>query len=119
MAKDVKNELESALGVLSGKGKGTKGKSPRGAERKKMWEEVKALRKECVYRASFFVKFFPRSYEPHATRYRQREGGVVKSVLGESQVRSSNSSGSISFNVIDADRSCYMSFFWWPTASLS
>ena len=51
MAKDVKNELETALGVLSGKGKGAKGKSPRGAERKKMWEEVKALRKECVYGA--------------------------------------------------------------------
>lgn len=60
----VKNELETALGVLPGKGKGVKGKGPRGAERKKMWEEVKALRKE----------------------YRQREGGVVKSVLGESQI---------------------------------
>ncbi|EDR10416.1 uncharacterized protein LACBIDRAFT_319758 [Laccaria bicolor S238N-H82] len=64
LAKDVKNELETALGVLSGKGKSVKGKGPRGAERKKMWEEVKALRKE----------------------YRQREGGVVKSVLGESQI---------------------------------
>ncbi|KAF5352066.1 hypothetical protein D9758_009403 [Tetrapyrgos nigripes] len=67
LAKDVKNELEATLGVLSGKGKGAgkgaKGK-PRGAERKKMWEEVKALRKE----------------------YRQREGGIVTSVLGESQV---------------------------------
>lgn len=60
----VKNELETALGVLPGKGKGVKGKEPRGVERKKMWEEVKALRKE----------------------YRQREGGVVKSVLGESQI---------------------------------
>lgn len=46
MAKDVKNEIESALGILSGKGKGAKGKGPRGAERRKMWEEVKALRKE-------------------------------------------------------------------------
>ncbi|KAJ6463958.1 AAA domain-containing protein [Mycena sanguinolenta] len=64
LAKDVKNELETALGVLSGKGKGVKGKSPRGAERRKMWDEVKALRKE----------------------YRQREGGVVNSVLAESQV---------------------------------
>ncbi|THU84385.1 P-loop containing nucleoside triphosphate hydrolase protein [Dendrothele bispora CBS 962.96] len=60
LVKDVKNELEATLGVLSGKGKGR----PKGLERKKMWEEVKALRKE----------------------YRQREGGIVTSVLGESQV---------------------------------
>ncbi|KAJ7201078.1 P-loop containing nucleoside triphosphate hydrolase protein, partial [Mycena pura] len=59
LAKDVKNELETALGVLSGKGKGVKGKTPRGAERRKMWDEVKALRKE----------------------YRQREGGVVNAVV--------------------------------------
>ncbi|KZT63490.1 P-loop containing nucleoside triphosphate hydrolase protein [Daedalea quercina L-15889] len=64
LVKDVKRELEQALDVLAGKGKGAKGKAPRGAERRKMWEEVKALRKE----------------------YRQREGGVVESVLGESQV---------------------------------
>ncbi|KAL1701331.1 P-loop containing nucleoside triphosphate hydrolase protein [Schizophyllum commune] len=64
LAKDVKAELEAALSVLSGKGKGAKGKAPRGLERKKMWDEVKALRKE----------------------YRQREGGVVKSVLSEAQV---------------------------------
>ncbi|RPD66138.1 P-loop containing nucleoside triphosphate hydrolase protein [Lentinus tigrinus ALCF2SS1-7] len=64
LAKDVKNELEAALDTLSGKGKGAKGKAPRGLERKKMWEEVRALRKE----------------------YRQREGGVVESVLGDSQV---------------------------------
>lgn len=64
LAKDVKNELETTLGILSGKGKGVKGKGPRGAERRKLWDEVKALRKE----------------------YRQREGGVVKSVLSESQV---------------------------------
>jgi hypothetical protein len=31
---------------LSGKGKGAKGKKPRGGERKKLWEDVKALRKE-------------------------------------------------------------------------
>ena len=48
MAKDVKNELEETLAVLSGKGKGAKSKKPRGAERKKMWEDIKALRKECV-----------------------------------------------------------------------
>ncbi|KAF9494344.1 P-loop containing nucleoside triphosphate hydrolase protein [Pleurotus eryngii] len=64
LAKDIKNEIDAAMGFLTGKGKGVKGKGPRGAERKKLWEEVKALRKE----------------------YRQREGGVVKSVLGESQV---------------------------------
>ncbi|TFK91033.1 P-loop containing nucleoside triphosphate hydrolase protein [Polyporus arcularius HHB13444] len=64
LAKDVKNELEAALETLSGKGKGAKGKGPRGLERKKMWEEVRALRKE----------------------YRRREGGVVEGVLKESQV---------------------------------
>ncbi|KAI9064437.1 P-loop containing nucleoside triphosphate hydrolase protein [Trametes sanguinea] len=64
LAKDVKNELEATLAILAGKGKGAKGKAPRGAERKKMWEEVRALRKE----------------------YRQREGGVVESVLKDSQV---------------------------------
>lgn len=62
LARDVKTEIESTLDVLAGKGKGSK--KPRGSERKKMWEEVKALRKE----------------------YRQREGGVVKTILGESQV---------------------------------
>ena len=46
MAKDVKTELEAAFDVLSGKGKGGKGKAPRGLERKKLWEEIKALRKE-------------------------------------------------------------------------
>ena len=46
MARDVKNELEATLDILSGKGKGAKGKAPRGAERRKMWEEVRALRKE-------------------------------------------------------------------------
>ncbi|KAH9916918.1 AAA domain-containing protein [Fomitopsis serialis] len=64
LAKDAKRELEETLAILSGKGKSAKGKAPRGAERRKMWEEVKALRKE----------------------YRRREGGVVESVLGESQV---------------------------------
>ncbi|VDB96684.1 unnamed protein product [Peniophora sp. CBMAI 1063] len=64
LARDVKTELQSALDTLAGKGKGAKGKRPRGAERKKMWEEVKALRKE----------------------YRQRESGVVQTVLSDSQV---------------------------------
>jgi hypothetical protein len=48
LARDVKDELETTLGILSGKGKGVKGKGPRGAERRKMWDEVKALRKEYV-----------------------------------------------------------------------
>lgn len=61
LAKDVKNELEETMAVLAGKGKG---KKPRGEERRKMWDDVKALRKE----------------------YRKREGGVVNSVLSEAQV---------------------------------
>ncbi|KAJ3880768.1 AAA domain-containing protein [Lentinula edodes] len=63
LAKDVKSELETTLALLSGKGKGVKGKV-KGTERKKLWEEVKALRKE----------------------YRKREGGIVSSVLNESQI---------------------------------
>lgn len=43
LAKDVKGELEAVMNTLAGKGKG---KKPRGAERKKMWDEVKELRKE-------------------------------------------------------------------------
>ncbi|KAF8480196.1 P-loop containing nucleoside triphosphate hydrolase protein [Russula ochroleuca] len=62
LARDVKAELETALGVLSGKRKG--GKMLRGSERKRMWEEVRTLRKE----------------------YRQRERDIGKSVLQESQV---------------------------------
>ncbi|KAH9962122.1 P-loop containing nucleoside triphosphate hydrolase protein [Russula dissimulans] len=62
LARDVKTELESALAVLSGKGKGRK--PPRGPERKKMWEEVQGLRKE----------------------YRQRERGIGRAVLRKSQV---------------------------------
>jgi len=46
LAKDVKNELEETLGLLSGKGKKGKGKPPRGMERRKLWDDVKALRKE-------------------------------------------------------------------------
>ncbi|KAI9460661.1 AAA domain-containing protein [Boletus coccyginus] len=64
LAKDVKAELDAALDTLAGKGKGKGAKKPRGLERKKMWGDVRALRKE----------------------YRQREGGVVKAVLSESQI---------------------------------
>ncbi|KIK68283.1 hypothetical protein GYMLUDRAFT_154386 [Collybiopsis luxurians FD-317 M1] len=63
LVKDVKLEIETTLGLLSGKGKGVKGRV-KGAERKKLWDEVKALRKE----------------------YRNREGGIVTSVLNESQI---------------------------------
>lgn len=42
----MKEELEATLNVLAGKGKG---KRPKGAERKKMWDEVKVLRKEWVF----------------------------------------------------------------------
>jgi DNA polymerase alpha-associated DNA helicase A len=45
LAKDIKEELDTLLTSLSGK---TGKNRPRGAERKKMWEEVKALRKECA-----------------------------------------------------------------------
>ncbi|KAG9046389.1 hypothetical protein FS837_004521, partial [Tulasnella sp. UAMH 9824] len=61
LAKDVKAELETVMSTLAGKGKG---KKPRGAERKKMWDEVKELRKE----------------------YRKREGVVVKSVMSRAKV---------------------------------
>ncbi|KAG8921469.1 hypothetical protein FRC00_008611, partial [Tulasnella sp. 408] len=61
LAKDVKAELETVMNTLAGKGKG---KKPRGAERKKMWDEVKELRKE----------------------YRKREGVVVKSVMSRAKV---------------------------------
>ncbi|KAF9224765.1 P-loop containing nucleoside triphosphate hydrolase protein [Gyrodon lividus] len=64
LAKDVKAELDAVLDTLAGRGKGKGTKKPRGLERKKMWEDVRALRKE----------------------YRQREGGVVKAVLSESQI---------------------------------
>ncbi|KIK94447.1 hypothetical protein PAXRUDRAFT_12038 [Paxillus rubicundulus Ve08.2h10] len=64
LAKDVKAELDAALSTLAGKGKGKGAKKPRGLERKKLWEDVRALRKE----------------------YRQRDSGVVKAVLSESQI---------------------------------
>jgi DNA polymerase alpha-associated DNA helicase A len=44
LAKDVRNELDGLMASLTGKGKG----KLRGLERRKMWDEVKELRKECV-----------------------------------------------------------------------
>ena len=82
LAKDAKNELEATLNLLSGKGKGSKGKAPRGPERKKLWEEVKALRREYV-----LLHLSARSADAQQNRYRQRESSVVKSVLSEVQVR--------------------------------
>jgi len=81
LAKDAKNELEATLNLLSGKGKGSKGKAPRGSERKKLWEEVKALRREYV-----LLHLPTRSVDAQQNRYRQRESSVVKSVLSEVQV---------------------------------
>jgi hypothetical protein len=45
LAKDVRKEIEGVMGQLTGNGK--KGRV-KGAERKKMWEGVRELRKECV-----------------------------------------------------------------------
>ena len=45
LAKDVKKEIEDVMGQLTRNGK--KGRV-KGAERKKMWEEVRELKKECV-----------------------------------------------------------------------
>lgn len=88
LAKDVKTELEATLATLSGKGKGTgKGKPPRGLERKKMWDDVKALRKEWVLNSIILLSEYLLLNILVLGRYRQREGGVVRSVLAESQVR--------------------------------
>lgn len=83
LAKDVKAELDAALDTLAGKGRGKGAKKPRGLERKKMWEDVRALRKEWV--SVCFSAILPRLIGTYG-RYRQREGGVVKAVLSESQV---------------------------------
>ncbi|KAG8845639.1 hypothetical protein FRB96_002307 [Tulasnella sp. 330] len=65
IAKDVKEELETMLNTLAGKGKGGgKGRRPKGAERRKMWDEVRELRKE----------------------YRKRENVVVKNVMDRAKV---------------------------------
>lgn len=48
-----------------------------------MWEDVRALRKEWVFIGRFAISV---SLIGMCLRYRQREGGVVKAVLSESQV---------------------------------
>lgn len=111
LARDVKNELEATLNLLSGKGKGSKGKAPRGAERKKLWEEVKALRKEYVSMSSFC-----NDYQQSEIRYRQREGGVVKSVLSEAQARSEPlSMGEPLIGETGSSRN--MPYFWRPAVA--
>lgn len=45
LVNDIKKEIEGIMSSLAG---GPKGKRVRGAERKKMWDEVKELRKELV-----------------------------------------------------------------------
>lgn len=45
LAKDVKKDIEDVMGQLTRNGK--KGRV-KGAQRKKMWEEVRELKKECV-----------------------------------------------------------------------
>lgn len=87
LAADVKVELETAMSSLAGKGKGRL----RGAERKKMWEEVKELRKE----------------------YRKRERVIVQSVLSEAKIvlATCHSAGSrqlanMYFDVVCIDEAC-------------
>lgn len=87
LAADAKSELEAAMSSLAGKGKARL----RGAERKKMWEEVKELRKE----------------------YRNREKVIVQSVLSEAKIvlATCHSSGSrqlsnMKFDVVCIDEAC-------------
>lgn len=114
LVEDVKTELEDILAALSGKGSkrpvntsskvrrgaktgaglkgGTfgrtgvkKGQKLRGDERKKAWQTVKDLGKEYV---AGILSFGCRCNMAIALRYRNREGGVVKSVLSKAQVPS-------------------------------
>ncbi|KAH8112236.1 P-loop containing nucleoside triphosphate hydrolase protein [Phellopilus nigrolimitatus] len=64
LLKDVKSELSNSMLIVSGKAKGQKGKKPRGEERRKLWVDIKELRRE----------------------YRKRERDVVRGVLAEAQV---------------------------------
>ncbi|QRW25820.1 P-loop containing nucleoside triphosphate hydrolase protein [Rhizoctonia solani] len=87
LAADAKSELENAMASLAGKGKARL----RGLERKKMWEEVKELRKE----------------------YRKREKVIVQSVLSEAKIilATCHSSGgrqlaNMRFDVVCIDEAC-------------
>ncbi|THH10425.1 hypothetical protein EW145_g1317 [Phellinidium pouzarii] len=64
LLKDVQTEISDSLLLIAGKAKTQKGRKPRGDERRKLWNDIKELRKE----------------------YRKREKGVVTSVLSEAQV---------------------------------
>ncbi|KLO18880.1 P-loop containing nucleoside triphosphate hydrolase protein [Schizopora paradoxa] len=64
LIRDVKLDLSNRLSILAGNDKSQKGKRPRGPERKKLWEEVRDLRKE----------------------YRKREKGMVQSIIKEAEV---------------------------------
>lgn len=48
LVNDIKKEIETLMGTLTG---GVKGKRVKGAERKKLWDEVRELRKEYVIAA--------------------------------------------------------------------
>lgn len=61
LVNDIKKEINDLMNTLSG---GGKGKKPRGAERKKMYDEVKELRKE----------------------YRKREGTIVSRVVDGAKI---------------------------------
>ncbi|BGP18100.1 hypothetical protein JCM10213_004750 [Rhodosporidiobolus nylandii] len=60
---DIKGELEALEGQLRGGGAGGKNRI-KGSERRKMWEEVRELRKE----------------------FRKRQGGIANEVLGKAKV---------------------------------
>lgn len=80
LAKDVKKDLEAAMNSLSGKGKGRL----KGPERRKMWDEVKELRKECAIFVTARIRITRRTLS--LFRYRKREGMVVKSVMAQAKV---------------------------------
>ncbi|KZT61335.1 P-loop containing nucleoside triphosphate hydrolase protein [Calocera cornea HHB12733] len=77
LAKDVKTDIETTMSALAGKGKAR----IRGSDRKKMWNEVKELRKE----------------------YRKREGGAVKAVMGRAKVVLSTCHGAGSRQLFNSD----------------
>lgn len=69
------SQIDTLLNDLS------KGKI-KGKERKAKWEEVKQLRKECVFSAAVLgVK-----KAKYSCRYRRRETGAMKQVVGKAKV---------------------------------